>query len=236
MYGNNLERFSPTNATVGDLYRYAISPTISDFDFSFLIYGILPRHDSEFIFMMPEYAEVQEFLKFLRKNSSKINNLSSENKRNHAPFKEWVIFLQVIEHPIPEEMLIMLEELRIKEKEDSEKSEQLLIEFMGKGEIDLAKNLDSKNVSDLEKELKYKLEILVSVFHDMPTRHYMKHPSIRPLIVALNWDDEKFYNFASEVYLQPKKPGRPKKDYLIKYEHAHQSKEMQLWFKEIENS
>jgi hypothetical protein len=77
---------------------------------------------------------------------------------------------------------------------------------------------------------------LVSIFPDIPTRHYRTHPLIRPLSEALNLDEEKFCNFASGAYLLPKKSGRPKKDILLKYASVHQSKEMQSWFKEIENS
>jgi hypothetical protein len=234
MYSNNLERFSSLNATVGDLCRYAISPMISDFDFSFLIYGILPRHDSEFIFMMPEYVEIQEFLKFLRKNSHKIKNLSVEKNRNHAPFQEWVIFLQSIGHPVPEEMLVVSEELSLKEKEENEKKEQLSAPVNATVELD--KNLKSNSETDQEKELKSKIELLVSIFPDIPTKHYRTHPSIQSLSHALNLDEEKFCNFASGAYLLPKKPGRPKKDVLQKYASVHQSKEMQSWFKEIENS
>jgi hypothetical protein len=76
--------------------------------------------------------------------------LSVEKNRNNAPFQEWVIFLQSVEHPIPEEMLFVSEELRLKEKEENEKKEQLSAAVNAAMELD--KNLKSNSETDQEKD------------------------------------------------------------------------------------
>jgi hypothetical protein len=61
---------------------------------------------------------------------------------------------QSIGHPVPEEMLVVSEELRLKENEENEKREQLSAAVNADGELD--KNLKSNSETDQEKELKSK--------------------------------------------------------------------------------
>lgn len=206
-----------------DYLRNVKRTTVSVIEAAHLVCEILPKIDSALAFLNPDLIEVYEVYKLLidAAENGMIRNAEKDNGAFRAPLIDLCGFLISIDHPIPDELLKILDkELKLKKKEIKKSLE------IPSTPSPVPTKLDKKR-EQLHEELKN----LDKYFPKIPYRYYFYHRDIATLAKELNLTESNIEYIAGEVIETPRQGGRPPNDILDGYEKAHPK--LQYWFKKI---
>lgn len=103
----------PIEADRGNYLRAAKRTDVSDIEAAHLLMGIIPEMDSEFVFINPWLAEVEELYKLLKNaaDTGKITGivLKISQGRYNTTLQHWFLFMIENDLPIPDLLLDALD-------------------------------------------------------------------------------------------------------------------------------
>jgi hypothetical protein len=213
----------PIEADRGNYLRAAKRTDVSDIEAAHFLMGIIPKMDSELVFINPWLAEVEELYKLLKNaaDTGKIKGivLKISQGRYKTTLQNWFSFMIENDLPIPD----------------------LLLDVLDK-EIDFNKRTNQENKIENTPKIIHQpgnrvllLELakcLALTFPDIPYKYYAYHPQIAPILKSESISVETFEDLASEYCKQSRVSGRPRiLKILNPYEKTHPH--LKGWFAEI---
>ncbi len=216
----------PIEADWGNYLRAAKRTDVSDIEAAHLLMGIIPKMDSELVFINPWLAEVEELYKLLKNaaDTGKIKGivLKTNQGRYKTTLQNWFSFMIENDLPIPD----------------------LLLDVLDK-EIDFNKRTNQANKIENTPKIIHQpgnrlllLELakcLALTFPDIPYKYYAYHPQIAPILKSESISVETFEDLASEYCKQSRASGRPRISKILNaYEKTHPH--LTEWFVQIKEA